>query len=100
MIIKLELKDRIILLLNMPEQKDVDTVDTIMLLSISDAEKQEFGYKVEDNRIRWDDTVNTEREFMVSIDQLCIINSIVNQMNKDGLIDMSNYSTYKKIKSF
>ena len=52
MIIKLELKDRIILLQNMPEQKDVDTVDTIMLLSISDAEKQEFGYKVEDNRIR------------------------------------------------
>ena len=40
MIIKLELKDRIILLQNMPEQKDVDTVDTIMLLSISDAEKQ------------------------------------------------------------
>lgn len=99
MIIKLELRDRIILLQNMPEQKDIDTVETMVLLSVSDTEKQEFGYRVEDNRIKWDENIDTERDFTLSVDQLCVINSIVTQMNKDGLIDMSNYSTYKKIKS-
>ena len=82
MIVKLELKDRIILLQNMPEQRDADVVETMMLLSISDAEKQEFGYKVENNQIRWDDAVNMKREFILSLDQQLVSYSIINKMKK------------------
>lgn len=82
MIVKLELKDRIILLQNMPEQRDADVVETMMLLSISDAEKQEFGYKVENNRIRWDDAVNMKRGFILSLDQQLVSYSIINKMKK------------------
>ncbi|WP_455498405.1 hypothetical protein [Coprobacter sp.] len=66
----------------MPEQRDADVVETMMLLSISDAEKQEFGYKVENNRIRWDDAVNMKREFILSLDQQLVSYSIINKMKK------------------
>lgn len=97
--ITLDIKDRIILIQNMPEQRPVEAMILIEKISISEEEKESYGYAVSDNKITWNTSIDTNKEFDMSIEEISFINNILDNMNKVGFADMSSFQTYKKLKS-
>ena len=83
----------------MPDQKPAEAMILIEKISISEEEKESYGYTVYDNKITWNTSIDTNREFDMSIEEISFINNILDNMNKAGFADIPSFQTYKKLKS-
>lgn len=100
MTVELNVKDRLVLVSILPVQGKmtdlVEVIDLIRLIKLTDDEKTEIGYTEKEDRIFWDITKETPREFEINFEQLRIIKESIKKMDDEGKIDLSILNTCLK----
>lgn len=100
MTVELNVKDRLVLVSILPAQGKmtdlVEVIDLIRLIKLTDDEKTEIGYTEKEDRIFWDITKETPREFEINFEQLRIIKESIKKMDDEGKIDLSILNTCLK----
>ena len=98
---KLNLKDRIILMNILPAQGSIKDIANVIecnkLLSITDAEGKEYDYKNDGQRATWNPDVDTTKEIKLKHEHVSLLKKEIEKLDSEGKVIREQYETFVKI---
>lgn len=99
--IKLNVKDRLLIMANMPESGSIAENRAIKRLSnilpLTEGEKILYDLKEENGKITWNYKGFEEKVFNLNKQDIMILKEIVTGLDEDGLVTVENFETVDKI---
>ncbi|MGP1436284.1 MAG: hypothetical protein ACTTKN_06610 [Phocaeicola sp.] len=98
---KLTIKDRLILLQILPQQASLKKMGSIIecfnLLSLSDEEKAACDYKEEGGKIKWNASSDSDKDIPLKHDHISVLKESIELLDSEQKVTIEQYATFVKI---
>lgn len=98
---KLDLKDRIILMNVLPAQGTIKEIANVIecnkLLAITEAESKDYGYHNDGQQATWNPDIDTTKEIKLKHEHVSLLKKEIERLDSEEKVNRGQYETFVKI---